>query len=221
MTHLKLLKTQPAPPPDYVGIYNRALHKKLASAPDDFISNKDWVRQIVYLFVKGLPIIWGKKVHRGFGGGTIPSEEKLNNMLNFTSYADQFVSKLTPRELMQVFPITKEYDGHKYESKDYFSTIKAIKKIGMDTLIGDRVSELFWDYQNRHVREYLVFKMGVVSDLRRWEGKPGLMEEFFAEKGITPMRMMKDDNGKQFLYDPAKHTTIPVKKSRPRYLREV
>ena len=40
---------------------------------------------------------------------------------------------LTPRELYQLFPIEKEYDGDKWGTKDYYYCIQEIKEIGLDT----------------------------------------------------------------------------------------
>ena len=64
---LKLLKSTFATldQPDYVGIYSRAISKKLKSItdkPENF--NKDWKHKFLYLTIKGLPIICGKNIQR-------------------------------------------------------------------------------------------------------------------------------------------------------------
>jgi hypothetical protein len=218
---LRLLKDPaPAPPPpDYASIYQMALSRKLISMPRS--PDKEWMFQTVYLTVKGLPIISGYKARKGFIDRPIPEERELRAMWSLILRTKGLVSQLTPRELTRIFPITKRYDGARYESKDYFSTIEAIEEIGMDNVIGDTVDELLFDYQNRHITNFSMFILGVCSDLRRHQGQPGVMEEFMEQEGITPLRMVTDDDGKRFLYDPVKHTTMPVVKKRPRYLRVV
>jgi hypothetical protein len=149
------------------------------------------------------------------------SEEEINWYFYLAGFAKNYISQLTPLKLTQIFPVTKTYDGHKYETKDYFTTMDELNKIGMDDVIGDQVDGLLWDYENRHVRKFLVFKMSVVDALRRFQGQCSMMEEFMAEQGITPMRMMTGENGKRFLHDPVKLTTIPVARKKPRYLKVV
>jgi len=63
--------------------------------------------------------------------------------------------------------------------------------------------------------------LSVISGLRRCEGHPGLAEEYFGSLGVGMYKMMTDEYGKQFLYDPGKQTTYPVTKPRPRYLRVI
>ena len=217
---LKLIEL-PAPPepPDYPAIYNRAIVRKSKDIPDT--PNKEWIRQLVYLTVKGLPVIWEKEINRGFSDKPIPPEERLQEMWRTIGYTESLISGLTPRELTRIFPITKDYDGHRYECKDYFTTIQMIDDIGLDIPIADNVDTFLFDYQNRFIRWFNVFKMGVCSDLRRYQGLPGVMESFLKEQGITTMRMMTDDDGRKFLYDPVKLTTYLVIKKRPRYLTVV
>lgn len=165
--------------------------------------------------------MFGDEIHRGFSNKARPEESELKTMLDLIFYSKGLLSQLTPRELIRIFPVTKSYDGDRYGCKDYFFTIEALKEIGMDTAIGDEIDNLFFDYQNRHVTRFILFELGVCSDLRRCQGQPGIMEQFMEQHGFYPLRMMTDDTGKQFFYDPVKHTTMPVKKKRPRYLRLV
>jgi hypothetical protein len=48
-----------------------------------------------------------------------------------------------------------------------------------------------------------------------------MAEEYFGPLGVGMYKMMTDEDGKQFLYDPDKQTTYPVTKPRPRYLRVI
>lgn len=193
--------------------------RKLKDIPD--IPSREWMYPVIYLAVKAPPIIWGKEINRGFSDRPLPSEERLQEMWFLIDYAGSLISSLTPREMTKIFPITKDYDGHKFECKDYFTTIQMIEDIGLDIPIADNMDTFLFDYRNRHITYFNVFKMCLCSDLRRYQGQPGIMEEFMEDQGITPMKMMTDDDGKKFLYDPAKLTTYPVIKRRPRYLKVV
>ncbi len=96
-----------------------------------------------------------------------------------------YLSELTPQELMIVFPITKKYDGHQYESKDYFTTIEDIKKYPVNEPIGrGNIFSLLWDYWNWDLNLFLVEYMSVMSDLNRLETGKGIMEQFFEENGV-------------------------------------
>ena len=221
MVALRVIESPPAPPkPDYPGIYRRALARKIKQIPET--PTKEWNIQFIYLGVKGVPIAFKDCIRSGgFEPQTFPSKEELIIVWNVMQSVDCIISRITPKDLTQIFPITKEYDGKRWETKDYFFTMDALEKHGMDTPIAESVSEILFDYENWHVRHYEVAKMMVLSDLRKYDGHPGLMEEFMVKKGVTPMQMMTDDEGRQFMYDPEKHTSFPLARPRPRYLKVV
>lgn len=94
------------------------------------------------------------------------------------------LSELTPQELMIIFPITKNYDGHKYQSKDYFTTIEDIKKYPVNEPIGrDNIVSLIWDYWNWDLNFFLVEYMSVMSDINCLQTGKGLMEQFMDDNG--------------------------------------
>ena len=95
---------------------------------------------------------------------------------------------MTPSEFMTVFPIEKRYDGDRYEVKDYHYTMAELRKIGLNKPIGEHAQELLFDYQNRHVKKFNLFKMTIADHLRAYQGQPSMIEEFMAEIGVTPMR---------------------------------
>jgi hypothetical protein len=203
-------------PPDYAGIYMRILIQCLKLRND----STDWTKHFVYLSMKGIPKI--------FEGGittqvqaSFPSENLLTDIWLFIGVIQKKMGLLTPDEFIKIFPVEKHYDGGQYGNKDYFSTMDELQKIGMDRPIGQHAESLLFDYQNPHVIEFNFFKMMVLDRLRAYQGQPSMAEEFMGERGIHPMRMMTDHDGKQFLYDPDKKTTYPVMKKYPRYLKLV
>lgn len=92
------------------------------------------------------------------------------------------IKLMTPRELTQMFPIAKEYDGDKYESKDYFYTMDAIENIGIDSALGthENVINLLWDYTNHDISMFMVRWMGVVGDLAVYTQNRDPLEQFFS-----------------------------------------
>lgn len=70
------------------------------------------------------------------------------------------IGKLTPRQMMSLFPPKKEFDGDRFGCKDFYYTKKAVKEYGIDRKIEGAVDFLL-DYQNddiaRFTVEYLCF----------------------------------------------------------------
>lgn len=116
----------------------------------------------------------------------------------FSLLTDMF-ALLTPVEFVQMFPIRKTYDGKKYQCKDYFSTMEALKECEPDQPIGeDKIMHFLWDYDNDDIMNFEVEKMCCLSDLRRAQGGQGLMEEFMHEQGL-PTYTLHEKEG--YLYN--------------------
>ncbi|SPF35260.1 conserved hypothetical protein [Candidatus Desulfosporosinus infrequens] len=139
---------------------------------------------------------------------------------------------LTPRQFMNIFPITKEYDGDKYQSKDYFFTREMINTLDMDAAIGDKIDDFLWDYRNRDIERFQLEVFRVLSDLARAKGLPTPLEKFSAENGIPlyyedkkhkeitgPIHI--ENVGGEYFYNDFEATTVPFKKPSPDYLKLV
>ena len=68
------------------------------------------------------------------------------------------IGRLTPQKLLQLYPVTKEYDGSDGTAKDYFYTMDRLKQWPPDKPIGtaQEVACLLWDYQNQDL-EIMLF----------------------------------------------------------------
>lgn len=70
------------------------------------------------------------------------------------------IGKLTPRQMMNLFPPKKDFDGDRFGCKDYFYTMRAVDEYGLDRKI-ENAFDFIWDYQNddiaRFTVEYLCF----------------------------------------------------------------
>lgn len=138
----------------------------------------------------------------------------------FASVIKDLIGTLTPAEFMNLFPIEKDFKGHKWGMKDYFYTRDYINGLNPDEPIGDAL-EFMWEYTNREITDFNVAVMGYLSDLRRLEGKPSLAAEWAAMNGIKTYTMHTDDKGKQYLLDPETGKTTKISKPKPKHLRVI
>ncbi len=204
---------------DYNKIYMRICYNHiLLQLKHNNQVTKDEIKRTIYWGVRGLPLMFNALSNKE---PSIIDNNTINGLYDKILLIEDLISKLTPNELITIFPIEKQYDGSKYEVKDYYSTMEELNKIGMDTPIGDNTIELMFDYQNHYIHEFAITKMLILSALRRLQGKQGIAEEFIESKGIPCYKLMTDSSGKKFIYDPQNHTTYKVSKPRPRYLRVV
>jgi len=128
------------------------------------------------------------------------TKEEAVSDFELISIVRSFMSRLTLRRFMNLFPIEKNYDGYKYEMKDYYSTLEAIEELGLqqNELIGDKLEDLLWDYMNDDIREFEVKSLTTISKIRRFEGHLHLFEEFMAANGYDTQNTFKNSKGQAF-----------------------
>src|SRR5699024_8906109 len=107
----------------------------------------------------------------------------LHDTMHLYQFVINMLNKITPRHLMNVFPITKVYDGNKYEFKDYFYTMEKCNKHGLNKPIGNAF-EFLWDYMNFDTGLFLVKYLSTLSDVRKIETGQSILETYAAESGI-------------------------------------
>lgn len=73
-----------------------------------------------------------------------------------TQMALNALRKRTPRDVLRMFPPTKEYDGERWGMKDYFYTIEKARAFGLDKPLGKHVEAFLWDYMEPHLNMFLV-----------------------------------------------------------------
>lgn len=164
-----------------------------------------------FLFLVVRFIRHGGKVLREGAGTREAAQQQMNLMF---SIMDMF-SMLTPRELMQMFPVDKRYDGKRWEEKDYFFTMEKLRVLDWDKPVGEQADafELLIDYQNMDIDLLVVEVMMSMSLLRQFQGQPGIMEEFMQENGVTPLILHEKEG---YLYDPATGKSHALRKPRKR-----
>lgn len=134
-------------------------------------------------------------------------EESLSDF-EMASALKQMVSELTPNEFINIFPISKEYDGDRYEIKDYFYTRDYIEKMDKGAPIGDKALEFLVEYTNEDIHRFSVRAAMCVSDIRKYEGHLDLMEEFMAADGYDTPNTFKNSKGDPMYVRHGKPTKI-------------
>ena len=131
------------------------------------------------------------------------------------------VEQLTPMELLQVFPVEKTYNGERWEAKDYFFTMDALRRHGLDKPLGKDVLDVLWDYTNIHVRLFNVAMLNAVDALRRMEGQETLLQEWAAGNGekLTTYTLHRDSKGRRWMINNETGERQRVKVKRPRWAR--
>lgn len=176
--------------------------------------NKDVTKRIIFYTVNYLAIVDIKAMDR----------ENLESLLVFDQMLLNTICELTPAELMTIFPVTKSYDGKRYQCKDYFSTMEALQAHGLHEPIRtpETASHLLWAYMNPTVMMYQVHCMSVVSEIHTMDTGKGLMEQFFEDQGVKveTFRKYETDDGQTFMIG-EDGRSFPVKKPVPRHLKLV
>lgn len=184
-------------------LYIRAFKKVLQSCSDDQEYNfKAVMRKLITYGVKAVNC---KKE-----ADVITMEEAENNF-QFIELVKSFMGSLAPIEFMSLFPIRKEYDGHKWEMKDYFYTRDYLNSLDLSKPIGEEICNFLWEYFNPEISIFVVNMMGCIDNFRRLEGQPSLAEEWANTNGIKTYTLHTDNKGKQFLFDKETGKTMRIK----------
>lgn len=198
---------------DYESIYLNAMVRAMIEIEDEPV-NKCLAKKIIYYGIGYLNMV-------SIEGKTI---EDLERLITLNDVLLDLISELTPIEFMTIFPPEKVYDGEKYQSKDYYSTMQALNEFGLNNAIGtrDAALSLLFDYMNTDVMDYNVKNLIIISAINRMNTGKSLMEEFFEKEEIdVPLyNFYEGDDGKKFLVD-KDGRSFAVKKKNPRYMNLV
>ena len=120
-------------------------------------------------------------------------------------------SVLTPTELMQQYPVTKRYDGARWQGKDFYSVMEEMSKYDPKRAIvaqGNTLDVLF-AYLNPDIGNFIVEYLQTASYMRQMQGLPGILEEWIESEGVSPIRIYPD---KGYGYDPETRKTFALGK---------
>lgn len=133
-----------------------------------------------------------KRENDRLGTGYEPSLEEQKIRFQLIDAIFTVCGHLTLRNFVNTFPIDKDYDGAKWECKDYFYTMNVLSKMDWEKPIGrDELSELLWDYMNEDLRHaYVEFTTAMSAIYRSQTGK-GVAETWLDDLGISSYTMNK------------------------------
>ncbi|MNB67200.1 hypothetical protein D3C81_633390 [compost metagenome] len=191
-------------------IFDRAFVSAMRSIPEDYEERSD-TREIERAVFYGVQLM-----SRESDPKTV---ENLHQQFRVVEGVMGMMTFLTPRKFVEIFPITKEYDGKRWGTKDYFYTVEMIEEHGWDKLIS-RPDNFLWEYVNLEVSLFMVKYLSLASEIRQSQGKLGLMEEWAAMNNIRTYSLQTGPDGKQYVLDP-RGRTLPLSKPRPKHLKLV
>ncbi|MCC2432633.1 hypothetical protein P9C77_gp37 [Bacillus phage J5a] len=216
MDQLRVIEGEKVDKPDYVEIYlgafMNAVNELKEQDKETRSLSKDTYKKAIFYGVRYISISKNDSLNYDY----------LMNRFLLISYLENLMKVLTPRDFMTIFPIDKNYDGDRYEIKDYFFTMNEINKIGMDTPIGENITEFLWNYHNfKNITLFTLASMRILSNLRQIQGEKTLGEEFAEMLGIDTFTKHKEKNGREYITNNRTGETREVQKPRPRYLKPV
>lgn len=205
--NFEILET-PSQQVEYDKIYTRMYVNHFSRQLNNLTQlTKDQTTKAIYWGVRGIPVLFNNLLNKDLSKND--KKKTLNGLISAVLLVEELIGTLTPNELITIFPIEKRYDSNKYEVKDYYTTIGALKKIGMDTAIGDNVTMLMCDYLNEYVCIFTMTKICILSALRRIQDN----------NNSIIYELMTSPNGKEFLYDTYNYITYKSKNRKPRTRR--
>lgn len=184
-------------------LYMNSFIKTLKEYATDQEQNSKHLPKIIYLGVKSVLTYHKPK-----------SKEDVQRYFDFISSIKGLMSLLTPKEFINIFPIIKNYDGQKYETKDYFYTRDYVRTLDSEKPIGEKITEFLWEYWNWDIHHFCVESIGCISDLRRYDGHLSVFEEFSASQGIETPNTFQNSKGQAFYTRQGKPIKIAMSNSR-------
>lgn len=129
------------------------------------------------------------------------------------NYTQSCFLKLTPRQITQMFPIEKQYDGKRWNCKDYFTTAAYLKTLNMDEPVADgkKLLEFFWEYQNMELENFWIEIFSNMDDMAHLQGEAGPLDKMIDNLGLETYTMHQDEQtGKEFMLSSKTGKTVPI-----------
>ena len=156
--------------------YHKAIYDAMARNEGKQLSDypQEDLMKIALLGIKYINLV--REIRRESERLNIDSKQSLEEsqaIFNLIDTVFMVMGYIKLKNLVITFPITKDFDGAKWECKDYFYTMDVLSKMDWDKPVGrDNISELLWDYQNDDLREaYVEFMCATSAIYRSQNGK--------------------------------------------------
>ena len=129
------------------------------------------------------------------------------------------------KTIINMFPIIKEYDGKRFECKDYYSTLDYLKNKKMDEPLGDEIHMFFFEYYNNDIMNFSIKQILLLDQLRKYQNQQSIFEDFLdtinKDKSIHTYTIHKKEG---YIYDNMTGKTMKItepKKKIPKYLKRI
>lgn len=141
---------------------------------------KENLKRYVFLGVKA----FGKECFKNRDHSKIKSMERINWIYERSHSIMTAIGLLTPRELIQMFPIKKDYGGEKGSYKDYFWVIEKLGKLSQDKPIGSAqdAADVLWDYVNPDTEYFLMMWIHSIDDLSTYCNNDKPFKAFYSRR---------------------------------------
>lgn len=165
--------------PEGDGKYSKAMRRFLELHGGDYAIGRlrgESLMKYIYLAVRA----HGKEYSSEKRHRRIKPCKEIENRYRVLRRVMDAMGRLTPQELLQMYPVIKQYDGAKWGEKDYFYTIESVSQLPEGKPIGDAqdVACLLWDYQNWDLEFLLLEWVHVLSDLHIYCNDSGPNDQF-------------------------------------------
>lgn len=169
---------------DLKDLYHKAYSKKLSECacfPESIEDNK-----LKLLF-------YGIKTFNYIDENDIQDADDAVEFYDMANLLKLMMMNLTPIEFMNLFPITKEFDGARFGYKDYYSAKAFIDQLEPNESIGEAIDQLLWEYHNSDIMMYFLKIISLIDFIRVASGEKTLIESFLEEEGIdiVPVKTQK------------------------------
>ena len=196
-------------------LYKNARSYLIRFLDNNMSGDKEFIKKMVYYNATFLAM------NRAAELSTAKTISDIDRVINWFFMTLHAIGFLTADELISIFPIGKDFNGKRYEMKDYFYAKEQISKIQRDKPlydIGSEIIELLPNLNNNILMNLSVGFVMANNLKRKMEGKMDIMEECF---GLKPVKIFTDERNRLVMHDTEKNTLTVLKKKRPRYLREI
>lgn len=119
----------------------------------------------------------------------------------YDSMLQLVAAEFSPAWLAREFPAVKEYKGHTWGAKDYYSCMEVLEAYRAGTWTREDVQSFLWGWDNLLLIGFTVAGFHLVDELRAMQGEPSIMEAFAHDMGVKVYRSVKLDNGKEIMMD--------------------
>lgn len=158
------------------------------------------------------------------------TEKELRELWQMYSAMLTLAACLSPAKLAQIFPPEKRYDGEKYDSKDYFTSVAAVEQAGgwKRFKSEDDVLAFLMDLTNRDVTRCCIAGLRILSEMRERQGGKSLADEWLEEQTGLPYHIPKwfgearDKAGRVYITDERGELLgLKAKPRRPKWMRSI